>query len=362
MDNEYNLIDFIQQLQRWKRELLISSAIIILLSVVVSLLLPNYYKAETTFYAASPDLAKPIPIGGEEKDFRIYGDDRDLDRLFTIATSHDILFHIIDSFDLYTHYDIDRSDSKAKHKVHEALLENYQTIKTKYGALQLIVEDKDPKLAAAIANAAREKIEQMAQKIVKDSQAKLIENYNQNLVIKQIQSDSLSLKVRKIKESSGIFETWTQSGLYNVLLADAAINIEDAKGKIEFYKKYPTYRDSMIKYMALEAGAINKKARANAELERYAPVLTILKQLDQEQSRLNDQISLDKERLKQLNATFSVPFTALHLVEKAEVPDQKSRPKRLIIILLTSLCGIMLSFLAVFVIDNIRNLDYNKKH
>jgi len=333
-----------------------------LLSVVVSLLLPNYYKAETTFYAASPDLAKPIPIGGEEKDFRIYGDDRDLDRLFTIATSHDILFHIIDSFDLYTHYDIDRSDSKAKHKVHEALLENYQTIKTKYGALQLIVEDKDPKLAAAIANAAREKIEQMAQKIVKDSQAKLIENYNQNLVIKQIQSDSLSLKVRKIKESSGIFETWTQSGLYNVLLADAAINIEDAKGKIEFYKKYPTYRDSMIKYMALEAGAINKKARANAELERYAPVLTILKQLDQEQSRLNDQISLDKERLKQLNATFSVPFTALHLVEKAEVPDQKSRPKRLIIILLTSLCGIMLSFLAVFVIDNIRNLDYNKKH
>jgi len=362
MDNEYNLIDFIQQLQRWKRELLISSAIIILLSVVVSLLLPNYYKAETTFYAASPDLAKPIPIGGEEKDFRIYGDDRDLDRLFTIATSHDILFHIIDSFDLYTHYDIDRSDSKAKHKVHEALLENYQTIKTKYGALQLIVEDKDPKLAAAIANAAREKIEQMAQKIVKDSQAKLIENYNQNLVIKQIQSDSLSLKVRKIKESSGIFETWTQSGLYNVLLADAAINIEDAKGKIEFYKKYPSYRDSMIKYMALEAGAINKKARANAELERYAPVLTILKQLDQEQSRLNDQISLDKERLKQLNATFSVPFTALHLVEKAEVPDQKSRPKRLIIILLTSLCGIMLSFLAVFVIDNIRNLDYNKKH
>lgn len=361
MDNEYNLLDFIQQLQRWKRELIISTAIILLLSVAGSLLLPNYYRAETIFYAASPDLAKPIPIGGEEKDFRIYGDDKDLDRLFTIAVSHDILFHLIDSFDLYKHYDIDKGSKKAKFKVREELLENYQTIKTKYGALQLIVEDKNPEIAAAIANAARIKIEQLSQKIVKDSQSKLIENYNQNLVKKQLLSDSLARKMRTIKDSSGIFETWTQSGIYTNLLADAASELEDAKGKIVFYKKYPTYRDSMIKYMAKEAGALNKEAKAKSELAKYAPVLAELKQLDQEVSRLNDQISLDKERLKQLNATYSVPFTALHIVEEADIPVQKSRPKRLIIVLLTSLCGIMLSFLAVFVLDNIRNLKYNKQ-
>ncbi len=362
MNNEYSLIDFLQQLQKWKKELFMASVIIVILSVVVSLLLPDYYRAETTFYAASPDLAKPIPIGGDEKDVRIYGDDKDLDRLFTIATSHDIIFHLVDSFELYKHYDIDPGHKKAKFKVREELLENFQTIKTKYGALLLIVEDKDPVIAANMANAAREKIERLAQDIVKESQAKLIANYEQNLVKKQIQTDSLSNRQRRIKDASGIFETWTQSGIYTKMLAEATSDLEDAKGKITFYKKYPAYKDSLIKYMAMEMGAVNKMSKANAELARYAPVLSELKQLDQEQSRLNDQISLDKERLKQLSATYAVPFTALHIVEKADIPVEKSRPKRSVLVILASLCGIMLCFLAIFVMENIKGLQVNKSH
>ncbi len=354
MDNEYNLSIFLYQLNKWKKELVRAILLILALSVAGSLLLPNYYKAETTFYAASPDLAKPIPIGGDEKDVRIYGDDKDLDRLFTIAMSHDLLFHLIDSFDLYKHYKIDKNGKKAKYKVKEELLENYQTIKTKYGALHMMVEDKDPLMAAAMANAARDKVEELAQKIVKDSQHKLISNYNENLTIKQVQSDTLAKKLQRIKESSDIFETWGQSGLYTRMLSDAISEQEEAQGKISFYKKYPAYKDSVIKNMAIEMGAINKINKANTELKKYAPVLSELKQLEQEQSRLHDQISLDKERLKQLNATFTAPFTALHVVETADVPVEKSRPKRSIIVLLTSLCGIAIAFLAVFVIENMK--------
>jgi uncharacterized protein involved in exopolysaccharide biosynthesis len=352
MDNEYNLSIFLKQLYKWKNELIRAIALLLVLSVIGSLLLPNYYKAETTFYAASPDLARPIPIGGEDKDLRIYGDDRDLDRLFTIALSHDLIFHLIDSFDLYKHYKINRNDNKAKFKVREELMENYLTLKTKYGALLLVFEDKDPVMAANLANAARQKIEFLAQKIVKESQHKLISTYNDNLTVKQIQSDSLAKRIERIKQLSDIFETWGQSGLYTKILSDATSELEDAKGKIQFYKKYPAYRDSVIKNMAIEMGATQKIKKANEELKKYAPVLSELKQLEQEQGRLHDQISFDKERLKQLNATYSAPFTALHVVEKAEVPVQKSRPKRAMIVLLTCMCGIMLSLLAIFAIEN----------
>ncbi|MBK8052113.1 MAG: hypothetical protein IPK35_02220 [Saprospiraceae bacterium] len=354
MDNEYNLNLFIHQLLKWKKELVRAIVLIVMLSIGGSLLLPNYYQAETTFYAASPDLARPIPIGGDEKDVRIYGDDKDLDRLFTISLSHDLLFHLIDSFDLYTHYDIDKNSKKSKFKVREELVENYKTIKTKYGALHMMVEDKDPEKAAAIVNAAREKVEQIAQKIVKESQLKLISNYNENILIKQIQNDSLAKKLQRIKESADIFETWGQSGLYTKMLSDATSELEEARSKITFYKKYPAYKDSVIKNMAIEMGAINKVNKANTELEKYAPVLSELKQLEQEQSRIHDQISLDKERLKQLNATYTAPFTALHVVEIADVPVQKSRPKRSIIVLLSSLCGIALAFMAVFIIENVK--------
>jgi tyrosine-protein kinase Etk/Wzc len=357
MSNEYNLSDFINQILKWKKELIYASIIIVVLSIVISILLPNYYQADTTFYAASPDLAKPIPIGGDEKDVRIYGDDKDLDRLFTIASSHEVLFFLVDSFDLYKHYGIDNEDAKAKFKVREKLTNNYKTIKTKYGALLLIVEDKDPKMSADIANAARNKIESISQQIVKSSQKKLIENYDANIFKKQIQSDSLANRLKRVKQSAGVFETWGQTSLYNKILTDAESDYEDAKGKIIFYKKYPSFRDSVIKYMAQEMGALNKKNKAISELEKYAPVLSELKQLEQELSRLHDQISLDKERLKQLNATYYAPFSALHLIEAAEMPVQKSRPKRSIIVLLSSLIGIMFCILSIFVIDNIKNSE-----
>ena len=357
MSNEYNLSDFINQILKWKKELINASIIIVVLSIVISILLPNYYQADTTFYAASPDLAKPIPIGGDEKDVRIYGDDKDLDRLFTIASSHEVLFFLVDSFDLYKHYGIDKEDAKARFKVREKLTNNYKTIKTKYGALLLIVEDKDPKMSADIANAARNKIESISQQIVKSSQKKLIENYDANIFKKQIQSDSLANRLKRVKQSAGVFETWGQTSLYNKILTDAESDYEDAKGKIIFYKKYPAFRDSVIKYMAQEMGALNKKNKAISELEKYAPVLSELKQLEQELSRLHDQISLDKERLKQLNATYYAPFSALHLIEAAEMPVQKSRPKRSIIVLLSSLIGIMFCILSIFVIDNIKNSE-----
>jgi LPS O-antigen subunit length determinant protein (WzzB/FepE family) len=361
MNKEYNIIDLLIQLKKWKSELIKATVAIALISVIGSLFLPNYYHAETTFYAASPDLAKPIPIGDDEKDFRIYGDDKDLDRLFTIAISHDVIFFLIDSFDLYEHYDIDKNDKKAKFKVKEELLENYQTIKTKYGALLLIVEDTDPIIAANMANAARERIEQLAQKIVKDSQQKLISTYSENIIIKKVQGDTLGNILINIKEKAGIFDSRSQAGIYTGLLAQSISDLEDAKGKISFYKKYPAYKDSMMKYMAMEVGANYKIAKSTSELEKYAPVITEVRQLEAEQGRLTDQISLDKERLKQLTATFNAPFTALHIVEKADIPVQKSRPSRSILVLITTLVGFMLCCLAVFVIENIKGINLDSK-
>jgi tyrosine-protein kinase Etk/Wzc len=361
MNTEYNLIDLLLQLKKWKKQLIQALIAILVISIIGSLLLPNYYKSETTFYAASPDLAKPIPIGDDEKDVRIYGDDNDLDRLFTIATSHEVLYFLVDSFGLYDHYDIDKNDKKSKFKVREELLENYITIKTKYGALSLSVEDKDPKISADMANAAREKIAQLAQGIVKESQGKLITNYTNSIEKKQVLGDSLSNQLFKLKEKAGIFDSKSQAAVYTNLLAEATSDLEDAKGKISFYKKYPTYRDSMIKYMAMEVGASGKLEKAKSELQKYAPVISEVRQLEQEQGRLQDQISLDKERLKQLTATFNAPFTSLHLVESADIPVQKSRPKRSIIVLLATLIGFMLSCLAVFIIENIKGVDLTQK-
>jgi capsular polysaccharide biosynthesis protein len=358
MSDQYSLVIFIQQIYKWRKQLIRSAVGIFILSAAISLLIPNYYQAETIFYAASPDLAKPIPIGGEEKDVRIYGDDKDLDRLFTIAISQDLLMHLVDSFDLYSHYKIKKSNPKAKFKVRKELLDNYKTIKTKYGALHLIILDKDPEMAASMANAARYKISDIAQKLVKESQWNLIQNFSSNLNTKKVQSDSLASEINRLKQKSGIFEARGQSEIFSRIMLEAETEITEAQGKIEVFKKYPSFRDSLIRYQAIESGAKNKKEKAILELEKYAPVLPSIRRMEQEQSRLNDQMSLDKERLKQLTASYQMPFSALHVVETAEVPVQKVKPKRMLLVLITSIVGIVFAMLAILILENMKSVRF----
>lgn len=354
-DQNYSLNDLLMQIYASRKILLIIISLIFIISVVGSLLLPNYYKAETTFYAASPDLAKPVPLGGDEKDVRIYGDDNDLDRLFTLANSHDVLFFLIDSFDLYTHYGIDRNDKLSKFKVREQLLKNYTTIKTKYGALHLMVEDKDPVMASKIANVARDRISYMAQTIVKSSQYNLIQTYETNILIKQSQRDSIASKLSRLKANSGLYEGWGQSSEYTKILTQSTGELEYAKGKAEFYSNLKNYKDSVYKYQSQELGAKNKLEKAKGELNKFVPLLAEVRQLEQELSHIHEQTALDKERLKQLSSAYSSPFTALHIVEVADVPVQKSRPKRSIIVLLSVFAGTVLSIFGMFLIQNIKS-------
>jgi len=352
MSEEYNLNDVFKVLKKWRRKIIMATFGIAVISVIVSLLMPNYYKAETIFYAASPDLAEPIPIGGLDKNVRIYGDDNDLDRLFTIALSYELSQFLIDSFNLYKHYDIDPEDSKAKFKVRQELLDNFQTIKTKYGALQLMVEDHDPQMAAAIANAAREKIGNIAQIIVKESQKNLLQGYEQNLTIKQTQSDSLAGQIRRLKLENNILDTRTQGEIYTSLITRTTADLEEAKAKYLYYKNNRLNKDSIDKYAARESGFRSKLEKIKTENLVYARIVSPILQMEREQERIIDQIALDKERKKQLAASIYAPFTSLHLVEAAQIPVQKSRPKRSVWVILATLIGFLMSCIGVYVAEN----------
>lgn len=356
MDNDFSLNIFFNQLYS-NRKLLIKGIFIIgIVSALSALMMPNYYKSSTIFYAASPDLAKPLPIGDIEKDVRIYGDDNDLDRLFTIANSQEVLQYLIDSLDLYTHYNFDKNKSISKFKVKEKLLKNYKTIKTKYGALHLIVEDKNPEMAARIARNARLKIEYIGQRLVKESQILQIANYKNAILQKQNIADSIATKLSTLKKESGVFESYRQSSDLSTIMQEADNEINDARGKIKVYEKYPNKRDSLVKYLAVESASQNKKDNAKITLQRIAPILPQLRLLEQQQARLSDQLSLDFERLKQLNTSYSMPFTALHLVEEAEIPVQKSRPKRALLTLLFSLIGSALWVTYILVLANTKTI------
>ena len=155
-------------------------------TAIISLFLPNYYQSTTTFYAASPDLGMPDPVGEMEKDRDYYGEDTDNDRILTIASSNEVIWYLIEKFRLYEHYDIDPSNRKSKDKIVKKFTKLYNVEKTKFEAIEISVEDKDSLMAAAIANEARVRTDIIAQSLMKEGHLKRLNSFEATMKLSLI--------------------------------------------------------------------------------------------------------------------------------------------------------------------------------
>lgn len=361
MNQQYNLFSILSTLNKWRKPIIYSTIAIALLSAIVLLLLPNYFQANTTFYAASTDAAQPAPVGygnGEKKN--IYGGDADVDRLFSIAQSNEVYNYLIDNFKLYEHYDINPDGNKAQAKIRKKLSKLYTTQKSEFGGINLMVEDIDPALAKDMANSARNKINDISQQIVKDMQLKSITSFNNSIAAKQQKSTVLNDSLTRQKAKYDIYDTEAQSEAYAGLLTANESELEAYKTKLDIYKnsKLRTAWDSVRKYRVLHTSTEKQVSKLRDKIKLFNSGAVTVNKLSQELNRLNDQLSLDKERLLQLEAAHSARFDALLVVEEATIPIEKSRPKRSILLILFTLLGFILSVLIAFLIENYRKIDW----
>ena len=98
MEQKENLLDVLKIFFKWLKPIAYLCIGVGIGTAAISLLLSNYYESTTTFYANSIDQAKPGQIfGTSTRDIEFYGDDRDNDRLLTIAESNDLKNYMIHS-------------------------------------------------------------------------------------------------------------------------------------------------------------------------------------------------------------------------------------------------------------------------
>ena len=358
MKEDYSLISITKFLLSKIRWILILSFAVALLTAGASLLLPNYYEASTIFYAASPDLSAPAPLSTSQEKIKVYGNDEDLDRLLSIASSSQLSEFLIDSFDLYKHYEIDRNAVRASYKVRKKLNKHMNVLKTKFGAIDLSVEDKVPEMAASISNAARKRISEIAQSLIKDSQRKTIKNYQENIKDKEASLVILTDSISTLRERYGIIDAESQGEVLASSSAQASFNLSESQARLKAMQEMNMPQDSINRLRTIISGLRSKKATVNSQLEQFNKGITQLKSQENLLVLTNDQVGLMKERLSQLMATYNNPFTTLHVVEEAIVPEAKSRPKRsLIVVGAAFLTFIFISF-GMLLMDSLRKIDW----
>ena len=367
-----SLIPLVGTFYPWRRHIVYVTLAVFVLSIFFSLLMKNYYQGKTVFYAASQDLFKPEKVfGNTQQEMYYYGSGEDIDRILTAGNSNEVLDFLIDSFDLWSVYKIKSGTPRARFNMRKSLRENYNILLTKQDALELTIEDTDPERAASMANAARHRIDVIVRSIIRNSQTSLANSYQRSIdskeAIMQTTLDSLVYHRRK----SGIYDPHGQTEILATRVTEVTNTVEREKAALENLEDSRNLsnklRDSIQIMKARIAGYNRELNLLNSSdtgslysLTNFNMAKGKVEVLESRYARSYDQIAYDLEKLKMYKAAADIDVSALHLIETAEVPLYKSRPKRSIIVLACTLAAFLFSLGAVLVVESYKQLDWKE--
>ena len=368
MSNQDNLLGVFQTLYRWRKPILYICLATTVLSVGLSLLMKNYYKASTIFYPASPELANPeLMFGYTSQVTEYFGSDRDLDRLAEIANSSELVDYLVREFDLFDHYKIDSTSKLGPSKVQKRLRKLYSAQKNKNDAIELSVEDTDPVLAAQMANAARNKINEIGQRLTKNSQKQLLTAFEDNIQRKRDTLKVLGDSLKILQKTYGIYDPTAQGEQLASQLSQAEAEITRNRAKLDVLEKIPEIPRDTIAYIRANLRAYEKQRQqltsdnskeGELTVNRFnegMPQVSILKDLHYQSRK---QLSYDLERYSQIKSAYLTDIPALHIVEPAETPLVKSRPRRSIIVIASLMAAFLFACLGALLADTYKSINW----
>lgn len=360
MKQKDNLLDVVRTILRWKRPILIVTGVAALGAIIISLLLPNFYTGTTTFLAVSPDQAKPEALFSQGQiRTQYYGNENDIDRLLTIAKSGELINFMIDSFNLYEHYDIDQERQKAGFKVREKFGKRYEIEKTSRDAIELSIDDRDPELAARMANAARRKIDEYARQLIQEGQHKTIISYRTNIENKEEQLGVLSDSLLRLRKQYGIYSIEGQAEALTTQLSETESKLIRERSRLEALQSAAGVpRDTIQLIKAKVKGLEAEYDNLNEKMARFNDGLAKVGTYDRQYIMANATLSDDKEQLKQVLSVYNSDIPALIVVEEANVPYEKSWPKRSYIVIGAVAIAFLFSVIGVLLLDTYRDVDW----
>lgn len=358
-----HLLGVLQSLWRWKLPIIGVTIAGAVLAIIISLLLPEYYKASTTFLTISPDqISIDGVFGNTNGRMQFYGTGDDIDRTMAVAESDALIDHMIKEFDLYTVYDIDTAKVKAPLFVRREFMSNYEVTKNDRDAIELEISDQDPVRVAAMAKAARRQVNDISLTLIRGTQERSAQGLRREIESATTNLTDIDVRIRAIREASGVYNTETQSET----LAASTASLENAmaitKAKLASYQQNGGRgaRDSIAKYRVQIAGFESSRISLDAQLQRLNGSLGPLDNLEEERGRLNQALSKNRIRLKQFETILSSDMRAIEVVEDARVPVARSYPVRSLIVVGATVLSFLFAVVGALLIEAGKRYDWGQ--
>jgi hypothetical protein len=251
-----------------------------------------------------------------------FGEEDQAEQLVQILSSSRIKDKIVSKYDLLNHYEIDPNDDNKNFKLNEEYNDHFSFTRTKFGSIQIDVLDKDPELAAKMANDIVDLIDTVKNEMIRERTKPAFEINIRKM--KQLEKDKDAVIVRIDSLSRlGVVSTDVRSNLFQALV--------DSKNPEE-------------------------KQQLKAQIEANMKFGSLFDALEHKRNEMIINIETFKVAYEQAESDANAQFNHKFIVERAVVADKKEKPKRMIIVLVSTLGGFVLGIFFLLIRDKIQEL------
>ncbi len=331
---DFDSTNFIIFLLQWRKPLLFITVAAFVASIIFSspfFITPKYKSTVIMFPTSSNSISKALlsNVAGEKQDILQFGEDEQTEQMLQILSSNKIRDKIIEKYNLMEHYEIN-PDAKYKNtKLYNAYDDNVIFRRTEYMAVKITVNDKDPVIAANMANDIAELLDSTKNTMQKERAMKAFKIVEAEYLKLKFEVQEMEDSLTKLREF-GVHDYETQAEMINQQLA-----IELAQGNKAGIK------------------ALDDKL---AMLAKYGgPYVSLRDALEYEKKQLSEIKAKYEEAKIDANEVLPQKF----IVNNAYVAEKKSYPIRWIIVLISTLSAFLLGVIVLAVLDSLSR--YNKK-
>lgn len=314
-----NLLLFIW---RKRKLLLIVTAIAAVVSIVVSFLLTPIYRSTAIVFPAATSTVSFSEQRNAKAAAMDFGEEEQAEQLVQILQSSRIRDKIVSQFDLMNHYEIDAKDPNKYFKLVKQYNSNFLFVRTRFGSIQIDVLDVNPQKAADMAN-----------KIVD-----LIDTVKNNMVAERTWP---AFEINKRKKEQ--LEQERKDVLFK-LDSLAELGVVSLEGRTNLFQAYVDSKSAQEKAEIKKTIDINMK---------HGSLFDGLEFIRNEKIMQLEEFLVSYEQAE--SDAYSV-FNHKFVVERAVVADKKDKPKRMIIVLLSTIGAFIFMVFALLIKDRLNEL------
>mgnify|MGYP000430236534 FL=1 len=309
----------------WRQPLIIAGLLGGLISAAASFLIePEFQSSVVLFALPQQSIGAQFYEEVKREDILAYGETEDAERLLQILNSDRIRRRVIEKYDLWSHYSIERGQTGAQAAMAKVYAGKVGASLTRYGSIRIDVYDSAPEMARNMANDIAQLTDSVANQLRNDRASEALRYADRSL--RQNQNE--------IKEMEGRLGELRSVGIY-----DFPIQIEGLN------EQYAT---------ALAQGQTTRAENIQSKMERLAPYANEYNQLTTKLEDAYEQEAVLKKRydLNKLDAESQIP--AAFVVDRAAVSDKKARPVRWLITVMGAVSLALAALVFLLMRDAIR--------